>query len=271
MIDIENMSSKTVLKEQYKSEDTLKLRKNLHEKYSVNPIGFQKWMFDQYPFRAKMKILELGSGRGELWNYYFEQDALLRYEMDITLSDFSEGMVDFLQNSALAQRMSVKRIDITEIPFEKDTFDLIIANSMLYHVKEIDRALSEVKRVLKRDGLFFCSTMGVNGMIQYLYQALDELGIPCRHESGISFTLQNGMQILKKQFCNVERRDYEDALAIDQVEDYVDYIYSMASMRGLDRKYYDTLWNHFQSKKVNGYLRVPKEYGMFVAGKERAI
>ena len=34
LIDIENMSSKTVLKEQYKSEDTLKLRKNLQ--YLIN-------------------------------------------------------------------------------------------------------------------------------------------------------------------------------------------------------------------------------------------
>ena len=42
----------------------------------------------------------------------------------------------------------------------------------------------------------------------------------------------------------------------------------MASLQGLDRKYYDTLLNYFNSQKVNGYLYVPKEYGMFVAGKE---
>ena len=41
----------------------------------------------------------------------------------------------------------------------------------------------------------------------------------------------------------------------------------MASMQGLERKYYDILLNYFNSKKVNGYLHVPKEYGMFVAGK----
>ena len=268
MIDINNMSSKAVIKEQYKNADNLKLRKGLHEKYSVNKVGFQKWMFGQYPFRPKMKVLELGSGRGELWNYYFENDVLQGYEMDITLSDFSDGMVDCLQQSYPGRKISVRKIDILDIPFEDGTFDLIIANSMLYHVKDIDAALSEVKRVLKKDGLFFCSTLGMNGMTQYLYHALDELGIPCNHESNLYFTLQNGMPLLKKQFGKVERRDYEDALEIDNIEDYLEYIYSMASMTGLDRNNYDILRNYFNSKKVNGYLHVPKEYGMFVAGKE---
>lgn len=267
MIDIDNMSSKTLVREQYKNTNNLKQRKSLHEKYSVNKIGVQKWMFEQYPFRTRMKVLELGSGRGELWNYYFENDVLQGYEMDITLSDFSDGMVDYLRHSYIGKRISIKKIDILDIPFEKDTFDLIIANSMLYHVKDIDLALSEVKRVLKKDGLFYCSTFGINGMMQYLYHALDELSIPYNHDSNISFTLQNGMQLLKKQFSNVERYDYKDALEIDKVEDYLEYIYSMASMQGLERKYYDILLNYFILKKVNGYLHVPKEYGMFVAGK----
>lgn len=268
MIDINNMSSKTVIKEQYKNTDNLKLRKSLHDKYSVNKVGFQKWMFEQYPFRPKMKVLELGSGRGELWNYYFENDVLQGYEMEITLSDLSDGMVDFMQQNYLGKRISVRKIDIADIPFENETFDLIIANSMLYHVKDIDLALSEVSRVLKKDGLFYCSTLGVNGMTQFLYSALDELGILYNHESNISFTLQNGQQLLGKHFGTVERRDYEDALAIDIVEDYLEYIYSMASMQGLERKYYDIMRNYFNSKKANGYLYVPKEYGMFVAGIE---
>lgn len=74
--------------------------------------------------------------------------------------------------------------------------------------------------------------------------------------------------MLQKQFDKVERRDYEDSLEIDRVEDYLEYIYSMASMRGLDRKNYDILRNYFNSQKVNGYLHVPKEYGMFVAENE---
>lgn len=268
MIDIDNMSGRAVIKEQYKNTNNVQLRKSLHEKYSINKVGFQKWMFEQYPFCTNMKVLELGSGRGELWDYYFDNDVLQGYEMDIILSDFTDGMVEYLQHNFQGKKISVQKIDILDIPFEKNTFDLVIANSMLYHVKDIDLALSEVKRVLKKDGLFYCSTFGMNGMMQYLYHALDELSIPYNHESNISFTLQNGMQLLRKHFVRVKRCDYEDALAIDKVEDYLEYIYSMASMQGLDRGKYDILRNYFNSKKENGYLHVPKEYGMFVAVKE---
>ncbi|MDE7030077.1 MAG: class I SAM-dependent methyltransferase [Lachnospiraceae bacterium] len=267
MFDISNMSSKAMLEEQYKNTDNLRLRKGLHEKYSVNKVGFQRWMFEQYPFRTGMKVLELGSGRGELWNYYFDNAVLQGYDMEITLSDFSDGMVEHLQQTYTGRGMSVRKIDISAIPFACDTFDLIIANSMLYHVKDIDAALCEVRRVLKKDGWFYCATLGTNGMLQYLYRALDALGISCNHETDVSFTLQNGAQLLEKQFDKVERRDYEDALKIDEVADYVDYIYSMASMQGLERKYYDRLLDYFNSKKEDGYLYVPKEYGMFVAGK----
>ena len=209
--------------------------------------------------------MALGSGRGVMLVSHFENEELKGYDMDITLSDLSDGMVEHIRQSYSRERISVRKIDILDIPYENEAFDLIIANAMLYHVKDIDLALAEVRRVLKKNGVFYCSTSGENGMIQYLYRALDELGIPCNHESNISFSLQNGMQLLKKQFNKVERRDYEDALEIDVVEDYLEYIYSMASMQGLEQKYYSVLLDYFNSKKVNGYLHVPKEYGIFVA------
>mgnify|MGYP001099654980 CR=1 FL=1 len=54
MIDGNNMSNEALIKEQYKNTDSLKLRKSLHEKYSVNKVGFQNWMFEQYPFGPKI-------------------------------------------------------------------------------------------------------------------------------------------------------------------------------------------------------------------------
>lgn len=40
MIDIENMPSKVLVREQYKNTANLKLRKSTHEKYSVNRTGY---------------------------------------------------------------------------------------------------------------------------------------------------------------------------------------------------------------------------------------
>lgn len=266
MINIANMTDKEIVKENYKDTGKLKLRKSIHEKYSTNKVGFLNWMFSQYSFGKEKKVLELGSGRGEMWEAYFENQELLGYHMDITLSDLSDGMVNHLKELFAGKNISIKEIDIEKIPFEDETFDIIIANSMLYHVKNIELALSEVKRVLKKDGKFYCSTFGENGMTKYLYDSLTEIGIPYKNDTNLSFTLQNGGNQLKKFFDCVEEFDYEDSLKIDKVEDYVDYIYSMSSLQGMQQELYPELVKYFEAKKEDGFLYIPKEYGMFVSG-----
>ena len=51
-----------------------------------------------------------------------------------------------------------------EIPYEAHSFDAVIANMMLYHVPDIDRALAQIRRVLKPDGWFACAMNGERGM-----------------------------------------------------------------------------------------------------------
>ena len=45
--------------------------------------------------------------------------------------------------------VSFQQIDIQDINFPDETFDVIIANHMLYHIPDLQKALYEVKRVLK--------------------------------------------------------------------------------------------------------------------------
>jgi SAM-dependent methyltransferase len=47
----------------------------------------------------------------------------------------------------------VQRGDILALPFEDDSLDLIIANHVLEHIRELPKALKELKRVLKPDAL----------------------------------------------------------------------------------------------------------------------
>ena len=46
----------------------------------------------------------------------------------------------------------IKCIDLQNIPFEDNTFDLIITEDVLEHVLDIEMAFNEIKRVLKKDG-----------------------------------------------------------------------------------------------------------------------
>jgi ubiquinone/menaquinone biosynthesis C-methylase UbiE len=50
---------------------------------------------------------------------------------------------------------------------------------MLYHVPDIDRALSEVRRVLRSGGTFYATTIGENGIGPYLHRELSRIDPRC--------------------------------------------------------------------------------------------
>ena len=155
-------------------------------------------------------------------------------------------------------------IDIQNIPFEDDSFDIVIANMMLYHVPDLKKGLSEVRRVLKNGGNFYCATFGEHGIMEYLSRILGEYGV--EDNTNKSFTLQNGSQYLKSVFEKVERLDYKDSLAVTNVDDLIDYIYSLAGMTTLSSRNKDEIREALTKEMTDGVLNVPKDYGMFICG-----
>ena len=181
----------------------------------------------------------------------------------LTLTDFSPGMLLSAQeNTAGDPRVDYRVVDIQDIPYEAGSFDTVIANMMLYHVPDLDRGLSEVRRVLKPGGRFYCATYGENGIMAFVNDTLGEYGISGR--VGGSFTLQNGGEALGRHFGTVEKRTREDGLAITHVPDFVSYVLSMSGLSGVEKADAALLTKAFTEKCVDGVLYVPKEYGMFI-------
>lgn len=251
----------SVVKKQYASADNLNTRISIHDKYSTNKMGFGNWIVSNYRISEGMKVLELGCGTGDMWK---NRESLIRACSKLILSDFSEGMVETAKNNIGSfGNMEYKVIDIQEIPYENETFDIVIANMMLYHVPDIDKGLSEVRRVLKRDGCFYCATYGEHGIVEYLSKILSAYGV--EDHINKNFTLQNGYEILSKTFSNIEKLEYIDSLAVTNVDDMVEYIYSLSSMTSLNSVPKHKIKDILMHNLTNGVLHVPKEYGMFVA------
>jgi hypothetical protein len=83
--------------------------------------------------------------------------------------------------------------------------------------------------------------------------------------TNLAFTLQNGADSLSKVFAKVTRYDYEDSLAVTNLEDMADYVYSLMGMSELRQVPRETMLEVLAKHATNGVLLVPKEYGMFVA------
>jgi SAM-dependent methyltransferase len=254
------MKDAKAVKEQYCNSANLSTRISIHEKYSVNKLGFGNWLYQQYEFKEKMRILELGCGTGELWTNRIEE---FPSGTSLVMSDFSEGMVEVVRNKyASYQGVSCEQINIEAIPFEAESFDLVIANMMLYHVPNLHEGLSEVHRVLKKDGYLYCATFGENGIQKYLTHTLGKFGMHI--DINGSFTLQNGAELLGKHFADVDRLDYIDALEVTETEDLLAYLDSMASIGNLGNATREELYRCFEEEKdEKGIILIPKEYGTF--------
>ena len=124
---------------------------------------------------------------------------------------------------------------------------------MLYHVPDIDKGLAEVQRVLKRGGLFYCATYGEHGIVEYLSKILSAYGV------------EDGYEILSKTFSRVEKLEYIDSLAVTNIDDMVEYIYSLSSMTSLNSVPKQVIKEILINNTTNGILNVPKEYGMFIS------
>ncbi len=262
-----------LVSQQYQDAANLSTRIQLHERFSTNPYGWFRWVFDQFDLSLSARILELGCGSGRLW---LENLYRLPAEWRVTLSDFSFGM----QRSCQASLAEVQKYFIFEVsdamalPFPPATFDAVIANHMLYHVPDRPRAVAEIDRVLKPDGTFYAATNGEAHLLEldqliYQYIPVTEsrlfVGKPCRY-----FTLENGASQLAPWFSHVERRNYEDSLLVTEAEPMLAYIHSMIPRWGIQAEsVQESLLGNAICQLIQrmGSLRIQKSSGIFIAKK----
>jgi ubiquinone/menaquinone biosynthesis C-methylase UbiE len=262
------MNQDFLRKDQYHSSDNLDARIQVHEHFSINKTGWSKWVFDQIDLRPGMKILEIGCGMGSLWR---ENYARIPENISITLGDLSIGMVLETQQVLKGdKRFSFAVIDAQDLPLQTGTYDLVLANHMLYHVPNIQMALKEVRRLLRPGGRFSAATNGPGHMRQINDLINEVIEKPILYQDSVQrFGLGNGASILEKFFPKIVTRIYPDALFITEAQPLFAYIASMWTYKeAVDedhgRLLQQIIEKHiwwmvgFISKNRLGYLFVPE-------------
>ena len=114
--------------------------------------------------------------------------------------------------AAFSKKIQFGTEDCQKFSFPNQAFDTVIANHVLFYVKNLPQALKEVRRVLKTGGTFYCSTYGKNHMkeITSMVQEFDPRITLSEVALYELFGLENGEGMLREQFEEVELRMYED-------------------------------------------------------------
>ncbi len=256
-------NEETNIIEQYKNAKNLNDRIRLHEKYSTNKQGWFNWLFEKIDFSNVNRLLELGCGNGKLW----QENKIDLRNREVFLSDISEGMVEEVRNK-LGSDFNCILADAEKIPFKDAYFDSIIANHVLFYLNDLNLGLKEISRVLKSDGILYCSTYGKEHMkeITEIVQGFDSRINLSNHKLYEIFGLENGERILSKYFKNIQRFDYKDTLEITESKPLVDYIMSchgnqneILGPRLVEfKEYIDRLL------KQDGKIVVTKQAGLFI-------
>jgi ubiquinone/menaquinone biosynthesis C-methylase UbiE len=96
--------------------------------------------------------LELGCGTG-----FFLLNLKQAGVLDAgSVTDLSPGMVEVAVRNAenLGFHVDGRVADAESLPYDDDTFDLVVGHAVLHHIPDLDLAMREVLRVLKPGGRF---------------------------------------------------------------------------------------------------------------------
>ncbi len=223
---------------QYLTDELLRTRQQIHEQYTLPRIDFAAWVLSNVVWRGDEAVLDLGCGNGR----YYAAMADIAGRIDAFNPRYvGMDLAADMMHSHAARPMGVLNVgDATRLPFATSSFDLVMANHMLYHVTDIDGAIREVKRVLKPDGLFLATTNSTQSLPE-LQVLLRRAIILLTRENSSSvqapaplsdlFALENGTRRLSRHFYAVRRADLPSQLVFTDLEPLMAYIETTRSVR----------------------------------------
>ncbi len=217
---------------QYQSDRNLNARMALHQRFGTSRIAWPRWVFDQLRqalgprAEAPLRLLELGAGPGTLWT---ENRARIPATWRVALSDLSPGMAATAQRNLAEAGCTAACLvaNAERIPVASAACDAVIANHMLYHVLERGRALDEIRRVLRPQGVLLAATNGVGHMAELheLAHRFDP-SLPGTDPSPSRFSFEDGLAELGERFATVELIRNDNRLVVTEVEPLVAYMLS---------------------------------------------
>lgn len=255
------------LASQYRSATNLSARIALHSLYSTNPEGWFPWLYRKLELAPGMRVLEVGCGDGALWTCRHEE---LPRPISIVLSDISDGMIRDVRRNIRQdlQSFTFQVFDCANIPYADNTFDLVIANHVLFYADDLPGTLQELARVLRPGGRFICSSYSSRHMheIRDLVRLFDSHISLSQGHLYERFGLENGQSLLSPVFSSVRLLRYEDGLRITDPQPLIEYI---LSCHGNQNQYLVNRYKEFQSfvkEQVGNEFYVTKDAGIFVCG-----
>ena len=215
----------------YATDRNLRICEDVHARYSVPQVDFPQWTLDTITWSGNETVLDIGAGTGSHYARLIQAQPDINYYA----LDLSPHLLHC--HPCTADRMI--QGDAMRLPYADNSFDLVMANHVLYHLNDIDTCLKDIKRVLKPEGRLLATTDSLHSLPEL--QVLIRRAIVLLSENGArvsppalpcdAFALENGTRILSHHFYAVVRHDLPCQLIFDDIDPAIEYLDSMRDLR----------------------------------------
>lgn len=97
--------------------------------------------------KVSSRVLEVGAGAGQ--HLQFVKKTYSEY----TMTDINSSLMYKNNRESNLAKIKYKVADVQNLPFKTSSFDRVISTCLLHHLDDVEKALSEIKRVTKKGGL----------------------------------------------------------------------------------------------------------------------
>lgn len=137
------------------------------------------YLYERIGEVAKGKVvLELATGPGMIARH------IAPAAKSVVATDLAPKMIETALKAKNPENLSFEVADATSLRFEDNSFDVVVIANALHIIPNPEKALAEIRRVLKDDGLLIAPNylLNVSGMKNLWKKILNLIGIRFAHE-----------------------------------------------------------------------------------------
>lgn len=141
------------------------------------------------PQTSGQSLLDVGGGTG-----YLASCVAGRYARAV-VADVSPGML----RVARSRNLETVEASALDLPFKESEFDVVLCTDALHHIKQIERAVAEMCRVLKPGGTILIHEFHVQGWKGFFFYWFERLFV----DDSVFVTPAELQALLEKRGCDV--------------------------------------------------------------------
>lgn len=134
---------------------------------NISPEKYRR-IVRELMIKNRNRILDVGTGTGVLIPFLLESDK----NIEIYAIDYSKKMIEKFKEKGFPENVKGFVMDIHKTDFEDNFFNRIVANACFPHFDDKEKAVKEIYRILKKDGIFLISHPNGRKFVNQLHRKI---------------------------------------------------------------------------------------------------